>query len=207
MFIFIPIFTNMKALLLFTALLLANFGTTFSQSPAPAESSEVVIKVGTVLVYEVNNEGKKYQFIVTVKKLEQGITFDWQMTAPINIKGTLEMPEEAVENADGLFNYFTAGNTKLTTQTSVWISRLMWTEMHSEDEMVAISLDGGEPIGFFRESGENYSTQNMGSAVQLKTSVLKSLSDAETITVWENEKFPIILKMYLGWTIELKEIK
>lgn len=197
----------MKAYLLYITLLLACFGTTYTQTINTADGSTVDIKVGTVLVYEVNNEGTKYQFIVTIKKLEQGITFDWQMTAPINKKGTIEMAEEAVESADGLFNYFTGGVSKLTNQTSVWISRLMWAELHSEDEMAAIALDGGEPIGFFRENGDYFATKYKAGDVQLKTSVLKSLSDSETITIWENEKFPIILKMDLGWTIELKEIK
>jgi hypothetical protein len=195
----------MKALFVFFVAITA-FATN-SLAQTPAGETNIEIKVGTQLVYEVHSDSIKYQFIITIKKLDDGITFDWQMTAPINKKGTVEMTDEAVESATGLFNFFSAGQTKLTTQTSVWISRQTWADMHGEDEMALISLDNGEATGFFREDGEVCRPTYKGAAATMKTSNLKSLVDAQTITVWENEAFPIIVKMDLGWTIELKEIK
>lgn len=178
-----------------------------AQTEPATDGTAAQITVGTQLVYEVTTASAKYQFIVTVKKLDDGITFDWKMTAPINKKGTVVMAEEAVENATGLFNYFATDTARLNDQTSVWISRTMWREMHNEDEMVLISLDNGEATGFFREDGEAHKISFKGKPLDMKVSNLKSLTDTQTITVWENEKFPIILKMDLGWTIELKEIK
>ena len=170
------------------------------------QNGKISLKVGSKLVYDVNNNNTKYQFIITIKKLENGITFDWQMTTPINKKGTVEMSKEATENATALFNYFAGGLTKLTDKTSVWISQDVWKDMHDDDEMVMLSLDDQEETAFFREDGEVYKTTQNTTAIELKTSTLRSLTDLQTITIWENEEFPIILKMDLGWTIELKEI-
>ncbi len=197
----------MKNIALFFVCLIGLVYTANAQGEPASDGTPTQITVGTQLIYEVNTATAKYQFIVTVKKLDDGITFDWKMTAPINKKGTVVMAEEAVENAAGLFNYFATDTAKLTDQTSVWISRTMWREMHNEDEMVLISLDNGEATGFFREDGEAHKITYKGKPLDMKVSNLKSLTDTQTITVWENEKFPIILKMDLGWTIELKEIK
>lgn len=197
----------MKNIALFFVCLIGLVNTVNAQGEPASDGTPAQITVGTQLIYEVNTATAKYQFIVTVKKLDDGITFDWKMTAPINKKGTVVMAEEAVENAAGLFNYFATDTAKLTDQTSVWISRTMWREMHNEDEMVLISLDNGEATGFFREDGEAHKITYKGKPLDMKVSNLKSLTDTQTITVWENEKFPIILKMDLGWTIELKEIK
>lgn len=172
-----------------------------------AQNGKINLKVGSKLVYDVNSNNTKYQFIITIKKLDNGITFDWQMTAPINKKGTIEMSKEATENATSLFNYFTGGVTKLTDKTSVWLSQDVWRDMRDDDEMVMISIDDQEETAFFREDGDAYKTIQNGTAVELKTSTLRSLTDLQYITVLENEAFPIILKMDLGWTIELKEIR
>ncbi len=197
----------MKNVGLFFLCILAFAKGLIAQTEPTTDGTPAQIAVGTQLVYEVTTATAKYQFIVTVKKLDDGITFDWRMTAPINKKGTVIMTEDAVESAAGLFNYFANDTARLDDQTSVWVSRTMWREMHNEDEMVLISLDNDEATGFFREDGEAHKISYKGKSLDMKVSNLKSLTDNQTITVWENEKFPIILKMDLGWTIELKEIK
>lgn len=191
-----------KIVLLFIAL------CTFAYiGSAQTANDAVTIKVGTQLVYDVVTPNASYQFIITIKKLTDGVTFDWQMTAPMNKKGTIEMTKEATETATELYNYFTGGTVQLTDKTSVWVSQEVWNDMHDEDEMAMISIDGQEDAGFFRENGEDYKVKYNGSNTTLKTSQLSSLTDTRTITVWENQNFPIILSMDLGWTITLKEIK
>jgi hypothetical protein len=79
--------------------------------------------------------------------------------------------------------------------------------MHDEDEMTDIVLDSEDTETFLRFDGDKpYTAINKGSTVNLTVSELKSLLSDNVITVWENEKFPIILSMSLGWTIKLKEI-
>ena len=57
------------------------------------------VKVGNELTYHVKNKGKEYDFIITVKDLnalnENAIVFDWQMTAPVNKKGTITISHDA----------------------------------------------------------------------------------------------------------------
>src|SRR5207249_1025986 len=67
-----------------------------AQNTEDLETYEKAMKPGTVLTYDVNAKDKKYQFIVTVKKLGDDIAFDWKMTDPINKNGTVSMSPEAV---------------------------------------------------------------------------------------------------------------
>lgn len=194
----------MKQLLLI-AFSLAIFAAAKAQTPDG--ENKVQIKEGTKLVYDVNAQGSQYQFIVTVKRLKEGVGFDWEMTAPVNKKGIVEMTPEALQSATALMNYFTGGDLKLTDQTTVWVSKAVWTDMHDEDEMTDIVLDSEETETFLRFDGDKkYAAKYNGSTVNLTVSDLKSLLTDNVITVWENENFPIILSMNLGWTIKLKEI-
>lgn len=193
----------MKQIAICAVLFLAVFTTGKCQA-----DSAVNIKPGTQLVYDVNANGNKYQFIVTVKNLGKGITFDWTMTTPDNLSGTLEMTPGALDSAHALYNFFTGGMTQLTNQTSVWVSKSVWDDIHDEDEMTDLKVDDETDDSFIRFAmPDGYATTYKNTSTTMACSELRSLFTDNVITVWENEKFPIILKMNLGWTIELREIK
>ncbi|HYG14506.1 MAG TPA: hypothetical protein VEC12_02060 [Bacteroidia bacterium] len=195
----------MKRLAICALLFTAAFFSAKSQTDS---ASKVDIKPGTKLVYDVNANGNKYQFVVTVKNLGNGITFDWTMTTPDNLSGTVEMTPGALDTAHALYNFFTGGMTKLADQTSVWVSTSVWKDIHDEDEMTDLKLDSETEDSFIRFAmPDGYATTYKGTPATMASSELRSLFTDNVITVWENEKFPIILKMNLGWTIELREIK
>lgn len=193
----------MKQIAICAVLFLAVFTTGKCQA-----DSAVNIKPATKLIYDVNANGNKYQFIVTVKNLGNGVTFDWTMTTPDNLSGTVEMTPGALDSAHALYNFFTGGMTKLTSQTSVWLSKSVWNDIHDEDEMTDLKLDDETDDSFIRFAmPDGYAVNFKGAVSTVPCSELRSLFTDNVITVWENEKFPIILKMNLGWTIELREIK
>lgn len=170
--------------------------------------TEIEIKVGTQLVYEVNSADDTYQFIVTIKKLGKEIAFDWEMTAPINQKGTIEMTKEALKSSRKLHNYFTSGTTRLTDKTSVWISESMWNAIYSDEGAVNFAIEGDNNIDeYFANEDFEFDVKYKGKTVQMDVTPVTSLFSGKGINIWKNKDFPIITGMKLGFMIELKEIK
>lgn len=95
------------------------------------ENLPFTLKKGVELVYDVKQQNKKYQFIVTFTEVSsQRVSFDWKMTEPINFTGKVTMNENALKNAEKLFNYFTnQSNEFLTDQTSVLIAEKPYRNM------------------------------------------------------------------------------
>src|SRR5665647_1927121 len=85
-----------------------------------------IIKKGTRLIYDVNYSGSKYEFTITVKDQSDAYSFDWSMSAAINKKGSVNVSKEAIQNATGLFNYFSSGTVNLADQCCVILSNKMY---------------------------------------------------------------------------------
>lgn len=179
-----------------------------AQNVTDLESFEKAMKPGTVLTYDVNAKGKKYQFIVTVKKLGDDIAFDWSMTDPINKTGTVAMSNNAVAKADALLNYFSGGDSKLENETSVFISRKVFNDI-SSTSMASIKLNGATDTATVMSNTISEFNFNLnGNLVAIPGWELEGSSDPKyTVDVLESTKFPVIYRMDLGWSIQLTEIK
>jgi hypothetical protein len=178
---------------------------------------ENFIKVGTKMVYAVVNGDKKYDFIVTVKQLSPELIFDWEMTAPVNTKGTITIPQKDMQHAMAFYNYFSPGSLTLDGETSVWLSNDQFNQIKNNRYGI-FKLDGKNgketPMKVIRN------TPNMpipvitpivnGKPMTLNTIYLNNGILGENmreVVLLDSKDFPIIVKMNLGWTITLKEIK
>lgn len=197
----------MKPIYLLSALLLLNLIAP-AQNIVDLEAFEKAIKPGTVLTYDVSQGEKKYQFIVTLKKLGDEIAFDWKMTEPVNKTGSVTMSANAVAKGDALFNLFTGGESKLEKETSVFISRKIYNDVLSTS-MANIKLSGASDTATVMSNTIGEFNFNLnGNLVAIPGWELEGGSDIKyKIDVLESVKFPIIYSMDLGWTIQLGEVK
>ena len=172
------------------------------------ESLENAIKPGTQLTYDVNAGGKQYKFIVTIKKLGTEIAFDWKMTEPLNKTGSVAMTAAAVAKADALFNYFNGGPTVLEKETSVWISQKLFNDI-ATNAQGAIRVNGAaDTVTVMSNTISEFNFNLNGNLVAVPGWELQGGSDIKyTIDVIESAKFPLIVRMDLGWTIALSEVK
>lgn len=172
------------------------------------ESLENAIKPGTQLTYDVNAGGKQYKFIVTIKKLGTEIAFDWKMTEPVNKTGSVAMTAAAVAKADALFNYFNGGPTVLEKETSVWISQKLFNDI-ATNAQGAIRVNGAaDTVTVMSNTISEFNFNLNGNLVAVPGWELQGGSDIKyTIDVIESAKFPLIVRMDLGWTIALSEVK
>ena len=206
--------------LLFSLLLSATAAVpALAQDPAPAPASASApafkIKEGSKLLYHVEaGDRGEYDFIVTVKKLGPSVTFDWQMTEPVNKSGTVTMSESAMKDATALFNYFSGGASALTNETSVFVSKGLRKAVMENDE-VLIKADGAdaEPEKFYKVNGMNSERSGSlylsmtktlnGKNYNLDGPILENEDGSRGIRFQDTEYFPVITYMQLGFKIYL----
>ncbi len=195
---------------LFLTIILSAF-TVFvlsAQNVSDLESFEKAMKPGTVLTYDVDAGGKKYQFIATVTKLGDEIAFDWKMTEPVSKTGNVLMSANAVSKAGALFNYFTGGESKLDNETSVFISRKVFNDVSSTSSADVRINGASDTVTVMSNTISEFSFNLNGNLVSVPGWELQGGGEVKyTVNVIESFKFPLIFSMNLGWTIQLTEVK
>ena len=129
----------MKKITILSALLIASIFA-FSQLKL-----ETLVKPGTKLVYAVEAGSKKYDFIVTVKKLSP-LVFDWKMTDPVNTSGTIIHTAKAMISANTMYNFFSPGSKKLDDKTmSVWLSKSSFAGVMKAGKGIMMKMNTDAP--------------------------------------------------------------
>jgi len=175
-----------------------------------------VIKPGSKLIYGVEANGQKYDFIVTVKALVPALVFDWQMTDPVNINGSITHTATAMTAGNTMYNFFAPGSKTLDDNTlSVWISRNSFTsltkgtktamlKMNTSESPKKMVVDQEDPTEMkIIVDGEKETVEQF----EAKDANAPSGEDRVYFTFAKSAKMPIILKMQNGFYIALKEIK
>jgi len=168
-------------------------------------------KKGDQLVYHVNAGGSEYDFIVTLNKYNQkGIDFNYEMTNATNTKGHVVITAEAKDGARSLVNYFKGGELNLKDASTVWLSYATFTDMPTKKTV--LSFDGSEQVTMYRPENDEAKQVVVvkGQDRTITTFKINNAADGtgdKTLWIHNNSSNPLIIKMDLGWTIELKEIK
>ena len=162
------------------------------------------LKVGTQLVYGVDFHGTQYDFIITIRSMDSGLTFDWEMTSPVNTSGTVEMSAAALETATGQNNYFSGGTLKLDDKTSVWVSKAVHKALSDEKSIDIVPETDAQTLTF--QGREKWETVVDGKAETLDV-IFATTAAGQKFWIWSNPSHPIIFEMQLQWTVKLKEIK
>ena len=173
--------------------------------------STLLLRKGMTLVYGVSFEGSEYDFIVHLNSFDEGIAFDYEMTNAAGTKGRVVMSMEALTNARSQNNYFEGGEMNLVDQTTIWVSKTVFNELISNKESM-ISPDGGNSSVMLQGArvGHDYSFFNAISNTTFNDlSYVYAESEDGKAKYWIHlRKYsPLILKMDLGWTIWLKELR
>ena len=202
----------MKKAILLSALLI------FSIFSFAQVNLQGLVKPGTKLIYAVESGEQKYNFIVTVKAVLPAVIFDWEMTDPINTKGTITHSATAMLNADIMHNLFSPGPKTLDDHTSsVWLSKNVYTALMKPGGkgIMMVLTDGEAPkkMGTFTDNKEIKIVVD-GEKDTIEEEIAKELNSQgeptgseEFFTFFRSAKIPIILRMKTTFYIALKEIK
>ena len=101
----------MRRIAIFTFFLALAPSLAFAVAPPEAKDdvAPAWYKVGTVMTWGVDAFGKQYDFVVTLKRLDKEVEFEWQMTEQVNRKGSVKMTEIALASATKQHNMFSGG--------------------------------------------------------------------------------------------------
>ncbi|MFH1531644.1 MAG: hypothetical protein ABIK09_13035 [Pseudomonadota bacterium] len=196
----------MKRIAMF-ALILALIPT-LAFAGAPPEKVEAApswYKVGTVMTWGVDAHGQQYDFVVTLKKLDAEIEFDWEMTAPVNRKGSVRMTEIALLSATKQHNRFSAGPLTLADKTTVWVSQAVLKQYRAK--LIEHDLDTGSGPKIFLPEEEDTSYKATIDGTETEFKLLHLKGENEHLWILDNLAAPVIFKMDLGWKIWLKSVK
>lgn len=170
------------------------------------------IKKGDTLVYEVNAGSNTYDFIVIIndESSEEGIDFNYEMTNAANTRGHVTINADAKKKATKYVNYFRGGELKLTDACTVWLSGKNFDDM--TNKKTTLQLDNNAPETFYLpDDNEVYPVVKIkGEDKKINGFAINNAADGNgTKTLWINDisANPLIIKMDLGFSIALKEIR
>ena len=177
-----------------------------------------LVKPGTKLIYAVEANEQKYDFIITVKTLTPALVFDWEMTDRTNNNGTITHTALAMISANTMYNYFSPGTKTLDDNTiSVWLSKNSFTALTKGSKTAMMKMNTNEPfkkMGVVEEDPEELHIIVDGEKETVEGWTAKELNeqgapagDDVNFSFSTSSKMPIILKMKNGFSIVLKEIR
>ncbi len=169
---------------------------------------ELWVEEGTRLEYAVDYYSMKYDFHPIIRRFsDQGIEVDWSMTISPDMKGSFAITDSALQSAIDQHNIFKPGQQMvLDDKTSIWVSKAVY---HTLREGTALRMSTGNGPKTFRMLGHEKFTVHLGDAGEKKAvqvMVVQSDDKEETLWIADNPDNPMIVKMDIGWSIELKRI-
>ncbi len=171
------------------------------------------LKKGDKLVYHVNANGKEYDFIVAINGFDydKGIDFNYEMTAPVSKTGRVKISPGAFHSSRKYMNQFAGGELNLTDASTIWLCYdAFYDDMPKRQTMM--TMDDAAPELFYRpeEDAIEHTIKFKGEMVGVEAFLINNKKDgtgSKEIWVHNSSSNPLIIRMNLGWTIELKEVR
>ena len=162
-------------------------------------------------IYEVVFQEKLYDFRVTNPKVDManGVSFKYKMTGDVGINGVVNISKEAIDTAHVQMNRFSNGNKNLTEETSVWLSNAVFNELKTKGEsFISASIFSAQVFEVVAEDDPFYvvKVDDEDKYIKCIHIVSKSGDDSQELWINDDPNNPIILKMKLDFSIELKQI-
>jgi hypothetical protein len=162
------------------------------------------LKKCTKLTYHLTIDATEYDFVMDSLKFTDDIYFHWIMTTPGNDAGRVKIFKQALDSATAFNNYFT-NNTylELTDKTTVWASKVVYKAIKKGSSVNVDLGNGREKLTFI--SREKFSVKVNGTLKSFDVLYATTVSGSK-IWILDDPSNPLLIKMYVGWTIEIKEI-
>ncbi len=162
-------------------------------------------------IYEVVFQGNTYDFRVTNPKvdMDKGVSFKYKMTGDVGINGVVNISKEAIDTAHIQMNRFSNGNKDLTEETSVWVSNTVFNELKTNGEsFIQASVFSAQVFQVVAEEDPFYvvKVDDVDKYIRCIHLVSKDGDDSQELWINDDPKNPVILKMKLDFSIELKQI-
>lgn len=169
------------------------------------------LKKGDKLVYQVKAGGNEYEFIVTLNDPgNNALDFNYEMTNSNKTTGHVTVSNKAKSEATKYVNFFRGGELSLTDACTVWLSGKNFSDM--ANKKTTMTLDNGAPETFYIPENEEVSTvvKIKGEDKKIEAFIINNAADGtgnKTMWIHDISSNSLIVKMDMGWSIVLKEIR
>jgi len=172
---------------------------------------DIYLKVGSKLHYDVEYFGKSKFNVELAAFSPKKISFNWNMTIRPDMLGTLTMDEKALTSATAQHNYFEAGEkVTFSDKTSVWVSKKVFSELKAGKE---VNINTGKRDRTFIATGKDIFEFEMNGITSVVNVIVAKSKEkynpedkSEELWILDNVENRLIVKMFLGWKIELKGV-
>lgn len=163
-------------------------------------------KDGSSFIYEVSSWGDQYELVIEIKKIDKNLFYRYQVEDDtiFKVEDNVTVSQKSLENSSKIFmNLWDYNISDLEDKTSVFFSKKVFKDLVNRKEVTIDVGDGDEHLTF--EGKTFYNCVVDGKEVELKA--VYATSDLfGYFWILDDERFPLILKMEVGYIIELKEI-
>ncbi|MEI6123711.1 MAG: hypothetical protein WCQ95_08785 [Bacteroidota bacterium] len=174
---------------------------TFSQKN---ETANKWLVSGTKLTYHIVNITNEYDFLISNLLIDKDVSFKWMMSDPINYSGEIKMTRDALDTASTIVNYFADKSVQhFTDKSSGWLSKKLYRSLKNNTGAKIIIDKKPETITF--KQNEKYTVIVDGVDVLLDVMYAETASGFK-FWILDDAKNPLIVKMQLAFTLELKKI-
>lgn len=169
---------------------------------------------GDTLVYEVSATGKQYNlYVIPVKYVDGSVAdFNWYTSAPDSKSGHIVISSTGLKSSKKYITYFPTGELKLTDASAIWLCGDNYSEITKKRTI--ISFDNNAAEDFVSPSDGDAATLPInykGTATDLDGFIIETkpagTPNRKEMWVMNISDNLLILKMDLGWTMTLKEVR
>lgn len=190
--------------------LLSLFACKNTKTTTSSSQSNQYFKYGknTLLKFRVNYSGSDYQLKVKLRSYGDSCNFLFSMTNDSRTEGSVAISKKAMESANGHDNFFYSGHKELQQKTTVWMSRQSYNELKSSGKTYVVPAYR-DTVNLQVTAVEKISINIDDKPVMLPVIKAKGTSKSGEKEYWilDDPKFPLIMYMNLGWTVQLESIR
>ncbi len=174
---------------------------------------DIELKPGTKMIYSVFRNGNYSNLILTINTIFPNLSFSYQTTFDPATKGDVTITRDAFLNADHMVYYLLGGDMYIDNGTTLWFSQKSFIELKNSGSTQITSEDGSLiKINKLNNSVKKLFINNdtvyvnYMNAAQVLSGNSAEIEYGDTFQILDDPKNPMILKMDVGWTVELKKI-
>jgi hypothetical protein len=178
----------------------------------PQIMADVKPNLQRTYIYEVFFNDMKYDFRVSNPKvdMDNGVSFKYKLTGEVGYDGTVSISKEAIATAHDQMNKFGKETIELNTKTSVWISKEVFNEFKTNgySSINANDWEGTKEFQLVSEknSDDSYYPVTIDDEVKYVKCIRVIAKNGEELWINDDVNNPIILKMKVDFSIELKQV-
>lgn len=166
-----------------------------------AKESTFNLKAGDVLVYHVKDSADAYDYIVTINKTDNGLSYTYNIPAK-EIKSNASVTSASLNEGTAYQTNFKANHN-----TALWLSTANYRGLATEKQTM---MDMGAGVDTFTNTNTSTLKINYKGREKIITTYKienKSNTDEIQMQVLNELNNPLIVMMNKGWTLTLKEVR